>query len=120
MEPGQLEQVLMNLVINARDAMSAGGRLTVEARPGPAGSHALLAVSDTGCGMTPEVKAHIFEPFFTTKGPGKGTGLGLATVQDIVQQASGYIDVESDPGVGTTFKVYLPLAGHGEKWESQQ
>jgi len=120
-DPGQLEQVILNLAINARDAMPQGGQLTLEtttvqldadfvgthlgARAGP---HALLVVSDTGVGMTPEVQQHIFEPFFTTKGPTKGTGLGLATVFGIVKQHEGYITVESAPGQGATFRIYLP------------
>jgi nitrogen-specific signal transduction histidine kinase/CheY-like chemotaxis protein len=120
-DPGQIEQVLMNLVINARDAMPAGGRLGIEtrnvnrdadntrqhpeARPGP---HVCLSVSDTGCGMSEAVKQRIFEPFFTTKGTDKGTGLGLATVLDIVRQHGGHITVDSAPDRGTTFAVYLP------------
>jgi two-component system cell cycle sensor histidine kinase/response regulator CckA len=122
-DPGQVHQVLLNLAINARDAMPDGGTLVLEAdeavldgdelnmRPAvAAGRYARLQVSDTGEGMSAEVAAHIFEPFFTTKPRGKGTGLGLATVYGIVTEAGGSINVFSELGVGTTFRIYLPLA----------
>ena len=114
---GQIEQVILNLALNARDAMPAGGRLgiatrNVEPSTGePRAPWLQLAVSDTGMGMSPEVQAHIFEPFFTTKEAGQGTGLGLATVHGIVNQTGGHIEVSSAPGEGTTFRVFLPCAG---------
>jgi PAS domain S-box-containing protein len=117
-DPTQLQQAVLNLAVNARDAMPRGGRLSVvtrEAERDEGGRWVALAVTDTGCGMAEEVKAHLFEPFFTTKAPGQGTGLGLSTVYGIVKQSGGHVEVESQPGAGTTFTIYLPrVEGSGE------
>jgi len=120
-DPSQIDQILVNLVVNARDAISGVGRITIETAnavvrdvpvlDSPAvtpGEYVVITVSDNGCGMGREILDHIFEPFYTTKSVGKGTGLGLATVYGIVRQNEGFVDVESEPGRGTTFRIHLP------------
>ena len=122
-DPGQIQQILINLLINARDAMPQGGKVTIETgnteldesycgqHPGTRpGTHILLTVRDTGCGMEAETRSHIFEPFFTTKEQGKGTGLGLSTIYGIVKQSGGHLEFESSLGKGTVFRIYLPCA----------
>jgi len=129
MDPAQINQVLVNLCVNSRDAVTGTGRITIATaevflddafcsrNPGSSpGPHAMIAVSDTGCGMDKEILKNIFDPFFTTKEVGKGTGLGLAMVYGIVKQNDGYIEVDSEPGRGATFRIYLPLRrGEGDK-----
>ncbi len=130
---GQIEQIMMNLAINAQDAMPSGGTLFLETsratlddayaathKGSTAGEHVLLAISDTGTGMDNDVLSHLFEPFYTTKAPGKGTGLGLSTVYGIVKQHGGYILVDSEHGRGTTFRIYFPCSGTSAAAPDQQ
>ncbi len=119
-DPAQLENAILNLAVNARDAMPGGGRLTIETLNAfvddayaqeyaiEAGQYVLIAVADTGAGMPPDVIAKAFDPFFTTKGAGKGTGLGLSQVYGFVRQSGGHVKIYSEPGVGTSVKIYLP------------
>jgi two-component system cell cycle sensor histidine kinase/response regulator CckA len=127
-DPGQIEQVVLNIAVNARDAMPNGGKLTIRTadvefdQEHPAGLHALppgkyveLSITDTGTGMSPEIQSHLFEPFFTTKAKGKGTGLGLSTVYGIVKQSGGDVTIESEPAKGTTVRMVFPAAGRPER-----
>jgi two-component system cell cycle sensor histidine kinase/response regulator CckA len=131
-DPGQIEQVVVNMTVNARDAMPAGGKLIIETshvhldqdvRPSPAtqtGDYVALRVGDTGVGVDPEVLPHVFEPFFTTKERGKGTGLGLSTSYGIIKQNGGDVQVQSAPGKGTTFTIYLPVGGDRAVWRESR
>jgi CheY-like chemotaxis protein len=130
-DAGQIEQIIMNLCVNARDAMPKGGKLTIETKSlrvdegfchnhvdARIGDYVVLSISDTGEGIDPEIQTSIFEPFFTTKGPGEGTGLGLATVYAITQRHEGFIDLYSESGHGTTLRVYLPAQESSDEQQS--
>jgi two-component system NtrC family sensor kinase len=108
-DPGQLQQVFTNLLLNAADAMQGHGQITVATRPEPFQDGIIVTFTDTGCGIAPDIQNKIFEPFFTTKAPGKGTGLGLSIVYSVIQRHSGTIEIDSTPGGGTTFTIRLPL-----------
>jgi len=108
-DPGQLQQVFTNLLLNSADAMQGHGKITVVSRPESFQGGIILTFSDTGCGVPPDIEDKIFEPFFTTKAPGKGTGLGLAIVYSVIQRHGGTIELGSTPGGGTTFTIKLPL-----------
>jgi two-component system NtrC family sensor kinase len=121
-DPGQLQQVFSNLLLNAADAMNGQGRITITSRPTPQRDGIILTFTDTGCGIAPEIRDKIFEPFFTTKSPGKGTGLGLSIVYGVIQRHGGTITADSPRGKGTTFTIRMPLEAldHGPGMEFEE